>query len=266
MTRPPAGDEIRLGPDEWDHAIAATDGPQLVVAGPGAGKTEFLVRRIAHLVAAGVDPRTIVVLTFSRRGAAELTARIREAIDADEPAPRASTFHSLAARIVEAFGDAIGWTEPPALLTGPEQVDLVARLLADEPVAAWPVGFQPLLTSRSFAEEVTDFLLRAREYKLGHDGIIAASEGRADWAAFPRFDAVYEDALADQHRLDYASLILAATRIATAENVADELSGDITHVLVDEYQDTTAAQADFLAALIAGSGNLTVAADPYQSI
>ncbi len=266
MTRHTTGDEIRLGPDEWDDAIAATGGPQLVVAGPGAGKTEFLVRRAAHLVATGVDPRTIVVLTFSRRGAAELTTRIRRSVDPETPAPRAVTFHSLAARIVEAFGEVVGWSEPPALLTGPEQVDLVARLLTEQSASNWPVGFQPLLESRSFAEEVTDFLLRAREYTLGQDDLVAATAGRADWVALPRFDREYDRALADQHRLDYASLILAATRIAQSEEVVDQLARDISHVLVDEYQDTTAAQADFLGALTAGSSNLTVAADPYQSI
>jgi hypothetical protein len=68
--------EWRVGPEDWDEAISAVDGPQLVVAGPGTGKTEFLVRRVTHLLDEGHDPASILVLTFSRRGAADLRSRI----------------------------------------------------------------------------------------------------------------------------------------------------------------------------------------------
>lgn len=260
-------EETRLEPGDWDEAVSLTRGPQLVVAGPGAGKTEFLVRRTAHLVAAGVDPRQIAVLTFSRRGAADLADRIAEALGRGRPSPRASTFHSLAARLLEAHGTAIhGWAQPPALLTGPEQVALVADLLHREDPADWPTGFRGLLGSRSFAEEVTDFLLRSQEHRMTPGDLAAAAAGRSDWAALPGFSTRYHDELTRLHRMDYAGLIVAATEAAADPAVAATLEDDVSHVLVDEYQDTTPAQVAFLRALVPSGGNLTVAADPYQSI
>ena len=137
--------DTRLDPDDWPDAVAETDGPQLVVAGPGAGKTEFLVRRAAHLLEGGRPAHSIRILTFSRRGASELSHRLRRRLPADTAPAPASTFHSLAARVLETHGPtAFGWDEPPALLTGPEQVSLVGELLADEDPLRWPGGFRGL--------------------------------------------------------------------------------------------------------------------------
>jgi DNA helicase-2/ATP-dependent DNA helicase PcrA len=115
--------EVRLSPDQWDAAVADADGPQLVVAGPGAGKTEFLVRRARHLIGAGVPPEQILLLAFSRRGAADLRARVAAGMEQSFSVIAASTFHSLAMRILEAHGPLGGWAGTPTLLTGPEHVN-----------------------------------------------------------------------------------------------------------------------------------------------
>jgi DNA helicase-2/ATP-dependent DNA helicase PcrA len=95
--------EIRLGPGDWDLAVADSDGPQIVVAGPGTGKTEFLIERVCHLIESGRAHRDqIALLTFSRRAAGDVRHRVEAALDRRGMPIAASTFHSLALRLLEA--------------------------------------------------------------------------------------------------------------------------------------------------------------------
>lgn len=256
--------EIRLSPDGWEAALADADGPQLVVAGPGAGKTEFLVRRARHLIGAGIAPEQILMLAFSRRGAADLRARVAAGMDRSFSVIAASTFHSLAMRILEAHGPVSGWAETPTLLTGPEHVELVAATLAAEDPAEWPLPFRPLLGNRAFAEEVADFGLRAAERLVDPDAM--AAFGRDDWRALPGFFRRYRNALLERGRIDYGTLQVEALRILEHPTTAAEFAGAFRYVLVDEYQDTTVAQARMAERLAAVHRNLTAAGDPYQSV
>ena len=257
----PIGHDLRhiSGPADWAEAVAATDGPQLVLAGPGTGKTEFLARRVAHLLDSGHDPSGILVLTFSRRAASELERRILSRLATPVSGATASTFHSFAHRLLETRLGAEG-KDVPVLLTGPEQVRLVGRLLSQEERGRWPVTFRSILESATFADEVADFVMRCHERLLGPAELADLAAGRADWRALPHFLHTYQQALESSGRIDYGTLVAEAVRIAAEEGER------FTHVVVDEFQDTSPAQAR-LAELAAGAGgNLTVAADPHQSI
>lgn len=259
--------EIRIGPDGWDDAIAATDGPQLVVAGPGAGKTEFLVRRALHLIDGGVHPEQILVLSFSRRGAADLRTRIGAGLGRSITTVPASTFHSLAFRLLEAHGiDGSGPGAVPALLTGPEQVAVVADLLGSEDPGAWPVLYRGLLGTAGFADEVADFVLRCREHLIDPAALAAKAADRPQWRALPAFLERYQAELRRRARIDYGSLQAEAVGLLGDPTVRDAVAAQHPYVLVDEYQDTTVAQATLLERLTRGHRNLTAAGDPYQSI
>lgn len=248
-------------PGQWDAALATAEGPQLVVGGPGSGKTEFLVRRALHLITEGdIPPERLLILSFSRRGAADLRARISAGLDRSVSRIPASTFHSLAMRIIEAHGPSGDWPMNPTLLTGPEQAALVNELLAVEDASSWPAPFRAVLGSAAFADEVADFILRAAERLAGPDAI--AAQDRADWRALPGFLERYRDALIDRGRIDYGTLQSEAVRLLHDPEIGGTLAVD--YALVDEYQDTTVAQAAMLEGL--GTGNVTVAGDPYQSI
>ncbi len=256
--------DLRLGPDDWEAAVAMTDGSQLVVGGPGTGKTEFLVRRARYLVAVErVHADRLIALTFGRRGAADLGLRIRRERSTTAPAVPIRTFHSLAADIVERHATAHGWLAPPQILTGPEQTALVRELLQTEDAAGWSPAFRPLLASTTFAEEITDFVLRTSEQMLDPADVAARAAARADWMGLPEFVARYRAELRERGRIDYGLLLAEAAAIAE-ETAA--LRERFEYVLVDEFQDTTLAQVRLLAALTAHTRNLTVAADPYQSI
>jgi superfamily I DNA/RNA helicase/RecB family exonuclease len=259
------GSELHVDPGEWDAAVGDTGGAQLVVGGPGSGKTEFLVRRAHHLITeGGVPPDQVLLLSFSRRGVADLRRRLDDRLDRSFTRVPALTFHALALRIIEAHGAAGDWPEIPTPLTGPEQVALVAEILAGEDPATWPLPYRSLLTTRSFANEVADFCSRAAERLIGPDAI--GGFGRADWRGLPGFIHRYREALVDRGRIDYGSLQTEAIRLLGDPDVRDTVRDSIHHVLVDEYQDTTVAQAALLEALVGRDGNITAAGDPYQSV
>ncbi|MBN2113519.1 MAG: ATP-dependent helicase [Acidimicrobiia bacterium] len=260
--------EIRVDPEDWPEALAATEGPQMVVGGPGTGKTEFLVRRAFHLIRrAGLLPEQVLLLSFSRRGAADLRSRVVAALQRSHTAVPVFTFHSLAFRLIEAHGDRLGlWEHLPALLTGPEHVALVADLLAAEDPAAWPLPFRGLLRTSTLAGEVADFVLRCQENLVTPEALAARARERADWRALPGFLERYRAALAAAGRIDYGTVQSAAVELLDDPQVAGALADRYRYVLVDEYQDTTLAQARLLQGLYRPHRNLTVAGDPYQSI
>nr|MDJ0953705.1 UvrD-helicase domain-containing protein [Acidimicrobiia bacterium] len=234
---------VAVAPEDWPQAVAATRGPQLVVGGPGTGKTEFLVRRAIHLLTTeSVDPSAITVLGFSRRGVAEVRSRVRAGVPGTIGQLDIATFHSYAARLLEHHATAAGWAENPQILTGPEQVALVHDLLLREDPARWSPAFAQLLATQTFAGEVTDFVLRAAE-QMQTPETVAALE-RADWRGLPQFLRTYAQVLRESGRIDYGTLI--ATAVHLLEGDAVPSGAPESYVLVDEYQDTTTAQVRLL--------------------
>ncbi len=261
-----ADDVIPLEPADWSDAIALTDGPQSVIAGPGTGKTEFLARRCAHLVnVLGVAPSEVVALTFSRRAAQRLRRRV--AVHAPGRVVPASTFHSLAYRLLEAYGPAhLAWERMPTLLTSVEHVGLVRDLLAGETASDWAPHLRDMLGSQTLAREVSDFLMRSQEYMIDEDALRDRAAARGDWRGLAAFRRRYRDELERQGRIDYGTLQAEAVRLLALPGVAAALADQIRYVVIDEYQDTTPAQAAFVQALAAAGGNVVVAGDPNQSI
>jgi superfamily I DNA/RNA helicase len=261
---PHATPETRVEPGQWDDAIAAVDGKQIVVGGPGTGKTEFLVRRVLQLIEVrGVAPERLLILSFGRRGVADLRRRILGGLHRSVSHLDIATFHSFAGRVMEVEASRRGWSAPPEVLTGPEQVALVQELLAAEDPAGWSVAFRSLLHSPTFATEVTDFVLRTREQLIDADRLATMAAGRDDWRGMAGFLARYEAVLRDRGRVDYGTLLAEAVWALEADR--EDALFDREYVVVDEYQDTTHAQERLLA-VVSRRGGLTVAADPYQSI
>jgi superfamily I DNA/RNA helicase/RecB family exonuclease len=258
---PVRAEEHRIAPDQWDQWVDRHDGHQLVVAGPGTGKTEFLVRRVSSIIRSGAASRDeVAVFSFSRRAAADLRRRVLDELDRPGAPIESSTFHSLALRLLE-----LGTEVRPVPLTTPEHVGLVGRLLAQESPGDWPVAYRGVLDSPAFAAEVADFLMRCSERLLSPDDLEELTGLRADWKGIPGFFARYRDHLAGTDRIDYGTLLARAVEFLETPG-GQELAASYRYVLVDEYQDTSPAQA-MMADLLAGAdGNLTVAGDPYQSV
>jgi superfamily I DNA/RNA helicase/RecB family exonuclease len=254
--------ETRLEPEDWGPLLAEADGPQMVVAGPGTGKTEFLVRRVCLLIESGQARRDqVALLTFSRRAAGDIRRRVDRALGGGGMPIGSSTFHSLALRLLEARPDA----DRPIPLTTPEQIGLVAELLASEDAEQWPVLYRGILGTSAFAGEVADFLMRCSERLLSPEDLEDRAATRADWRGIPGLFRRYRLALGERGRTDYATLLVSAVDLLGRPD-GQELARQYRYVLVDEYQDTSPVQAEIARLLALPHGNVTVAGDPYQSI
>ncbi|MBQ1071890.1 ATP-dependent helicase [Micromonospora sp. C31] len=274
----------RLTDPRQAEIVAHTDGPMLVLGGPGTGKTATLVEAVAARVTEGVDPERILVLTFSRRGATALRQRIEARVaEGGHRVLREPLVRTLPAY---AFGllrrAAAERGEPsPRLLTGPEQ-DLIIRELLDvvgeepddDPVG-WPEDLRPALRTRAFAAQLRDLLMRAAERGVGPLELARLGEklGRADWPAAARFLREYVAVLALRDvsnrgsvAYDPAELVRAATGMLLddPELLAAERRR-LAYVYVDELADTDPAQQDLLATVAGGGKPLVAFADPDSS-
>ncbi len=267
------------------HVIEHTDGPLLVVGGPGTGKTTTLVEAVAARIAAGVDPERILVLTFGRRGAAALRDRI-EARIADDPRrivhePLVRTFHAYAFGLLRRAAAERG--EPsPRLLTGPEQDLIIRELLAvvgdteapDD--IRWPDALRPALPTRAFAQQLRDLMQRAAERGVAPAELARLGErlGRDDWPAAARFIREYVAVLAlrdvttrGSTAYDPAELVRAAAGLLADDPAL--LAAErrrLDFVYVDELADTDPAQIELLSLVASGGVPLVAFGDPDSSI
>ncbi|WP_369938672.1 ATP-dependent helicase [Plantactinospora sp. BB1] len=274
------------------EVVGHTDGPLLVLGGPGTGKTSTLVEAVVARVAEGVDPERILVLAFSRRSATALRhrieARIAEATNRVLHEPLVRTFPAYAFGLLRRSAAERG--EPsPRLLTGPEQDLIIRELLGvvgveetepgdgdeiDDPVG-WPAELRPALRTRAFAEQLRDLLMRAAERGIGPVELARLGEklGRADWPAAARFLRQYVAVLALRDvttrgsvAYDPAELVRAASGLLTDDpDLLDAERARLAHVYVDELADTDPAQVDLLHLVSGGGKSLVAFADPDSS-
>ncbi|MEH0935628.1 ATP-dependent helicase [Micromonospora psammae] len=274
----------RLADPLQAEVVAHTDGPMLVLGGPGTGKTSTLIEAVAARVAEGVDPERVLVLTFGRRGATDLRHRIEARIAGAghrvvrEPLVR--TFPAYAFGLLRRAAAERG--EPsPRLLTGPEQDLIIRELLevvgeepGDDPVG-WPEDLRPALRTRAFAAQLRDLLMRAAERGVGPVELARLGErlGRADWPAAARFLREYVAVLALRDvsnrgsvAYDPAELVRAATGMLRDDpELLEAERRRFAHVYVDELADTDPAQQDLLAVIAGGGRSLVAFADPDSS-
>jgi superfamily I DNA/RNA helicase/RecB family exonuclease len=264
---PPVLDEAQ------QRVVDHKGGPLLVLAGPGTGKTTTIVAAVAERIERrGIDPGRILVLTFSRKAAGELRDRITARLGRTTSAPLALTFHSYAYALVRREFVLAG-DQPPRLLSAPEQLLEIRRLLRGEladGASDWPERFRPALATRGFAEELRDVLMRAAE--RGLDGKALRQLGRRckrdDWVAagefLDRYSARFD--LAPVPAYDYAEIVRIAAGLLGAAATRQRERDSYDAVFVDEYQDCDPAQEALLQALAGDGRDLVAVGDPDQSI
>ncbi|WP_090932141.1 ATP-dependent DNA helicase [Nonomuraea jiangxiensis] len=260
--------------DEHQRAVVEhQSGPLLVLAGPGTGKTTTIVESVVDRIERrGLDPERVLILTFSRKAAGELRERVTGRLRRTTRTPLALTFHSYAYALLRREAVLDG-RPPPRLLTGPEQLLEIRRLLHGELENGgldWPVSLREPLKTRGFAEELRDFLSRANERGLDGERLVALGRqhGRSDWVAAGRFFERYQDRfdLAPEETYDYAELVAAASALLARPEVRARERAAHDAIFVDEYQDTDPAQELLLAQLAGDGRDLVAVGDPDQSI
>ena len=248
----------------------AEAGPLLIIAGAGSGKTNTLAHRVAHLIIDGADPRRILLLTFSRRAAAEMARRV-EHITAQALRERAAamtaaiawsgTFHAIGARLLREYAESIAIDRSFTIHDREDSADLMNLIRHD-------LGFSK--TERRFPTKNTCLAIYSRAVNAESelDEVLhAAFPWCAGWEAELRaLFAAYVEAKQRQQVLDYDDLLLYWAHMMAEPAIAEDVGSRFDHVLVDEYQDTNALQAAILLALKPNGRGLTVVGDDAQSI
>lgn len=257
-----------------EHGItgegANVAGPLLVIAGAGSGKTNTLAHRVAHLIVNGADPSRILLLTFSRRAAAEMERRANAIIAAAMGAQRATarnaltwsgTFHAVGARLLRAYAQSIGLDPAFTVHDREDSADLM-NLVRHE------LGLSE--KDKRFPQKSTCLGIYSRAVNAAEpleDVLRRQFPWCADWENELRelFEA-YVEAKQKQHVLDYDDLLLYWGELMGIAELAADVGTLFDHVLVDEYQDTNALQAVILRGLKPDGSGLTVVGDDAQAI
>ncbi|WP_372451062.1 ATP-dependent helicase [Streptomonospora nanhaiensis] len=259
--------------ENQQRVVAHAGGPMLVLAGPGTGKTTTIVEAVVDRIEnRGVDPARVLVLTFSRKAAQELRERITARLRRTTREPLALTFHSYAYALIRREFGRID-ERPPRLLSGPEQLMEIRELLAGEAADGaemWPERLRPALTTRGFAEELRDFLMRAQERGIDPADLdrLGREHRRDDWVAVGDFMDRYTGRfdVAPVSTFNYAELVRVAANLLTDPEIQARERANREVVFVDEYQDTDPAQEELLRALAGDGRDLVAVGDPDQSI
>jgi DNA helicase-2/ATP-dependent DNA helicase PcrA len=236
---------------EQAAAVEHPDGPLLVLAGAGTGKTRVLVHRIAHLVETGVEPWTILAVTFTNKAAGEMRERLRGLLGPRAEPMWIGTFHSTCARLLRRWGDRVGLTRSFAIFDDDDQLRLVTRLLKDN-------GFEDQVSARTILSRID------RAKNAGLDPAAVKTGQYTDdivQVVFP----LYQAQLARENAVDFNDLLLHVLTLTRHPEVGPRLATTFRNVLVDEFQDTNRVQYDLVCAL-ASNRNLTVVGDDDQSI
>lgn len=245
-------------------AVTHGDGPVLVVAGAGTGKTKTLACRVAQLIGRGVAPDRIMLLTFTRRAAAEMLGRASRLTDkAHANRVWGGTFHATANRLLRAYGQAVGLPEQFTVIDQSDATDVMNLIRHD-------LGLTKTNGGRRFPRKTTLMSIYSRMVN-SRTKLEPLLDTHYPWCA-EQIDGIrmvferYTQRKREQNLLDYDDLLLYWRGLLEVETLGHEIAARFDHLLVDEYQDTNVIQSDILRAMRRNVSNIMVVGDDAQSI
>ncbi len=250
-----------LNPQQY-AAVTAPPGPLLVIAGAGSGKTRTLTYRVAYLLENGVDPRNILLLTFTNKAARQMLDRVVNLLPVDATGIWGGTFHSIGNRMLRRHGRAIGFSSGFTIMDREDQKDLLNAVVAG-------AGIEPREIRFPKGDVLADIFSFVVNTERPIEELLAEK--------FPYFlpllepikdvHARYERRKKATNSLDFDDLLEKTLRMLKEhEEIAAFYRRQFQFILVDEYQDTNKIQADFIDLLAAGHQNVMVVGDDAQSI
>jgi DNA helicase-2/ATP-dependent DNA helicase PcrA len=243
-------------------AVTASPGPLLVIAGAGSGKTRTLTYRVAYLLENGIDPRNILLLTFTNKAARQMLDRVANLLPVDASGLWGGTFHSIGNRMLRRHGSALGYSSGFSIMDREDQKDLIDTVVAAAGINPKEIRFP----KGDVLAEIFSFVINT---ETPIDALLAEK--------FPYFlplleqikevHARYEKKKKATNSMDFDDLLEKTLRMLIEhEHIADFYRRQFQFILVDEYQDTNKIQADFIDTLAAEHRNVMVVGDDAQSI
>jgi DNA helicase II / ATP-dependent DNA helicase PcrA len=243
-------------------AVTASPGPLLVIAGAGSGKTRTLTYRVAYLLENGIDPRNILLLTFTNKAARQMLDRVTNLLPVDASGLWGGTFHSIGNRMLRRHGSALGYSSGFSIMDREDQKDLIDTVVAAAGINPKEIRFP----KGDVLAEIFSFVINT---ETPIDALLAEK--------FPYFlplleqitdvHARYEKKKKNTNSMDFDDLLEKTLRMLKEhDHVADFYRRQFQFILVDEYQDTNKIQADFIDTLASEHRNVMVVGDDAQSI
>jgi len=250
-----------LNPQQY-AAVTAPPGPLLVIAGAGSGKTRTLTYRVAYLLENGVDPRNILLLTFTNKAARQMLDRVANLLPIDASGLWGGTFHSIGNRMLRRHGRALGYSSGFTIMDREDQKDLLNAVVAG-------AGIDPKEIRFPKGDVLADIFSFVVNTERSIEEVLAEK--------FPYFvplleqirdvHARYERRKQSTNSLDFDDLLEKTLRMLKEhEEIARFYQRQFQFILVDEYQDTNKIQADFIDLLAGEHQNVMVVGDDAQSI
>ena len=260
QTTPPRGPADRILDglnDNQRDAVTAIEGPLLIIAGPGSGKTRVITHRIAYLVrVVGISPYRIAAVTFTNKAAREMRQRLIPLLGQAAEQLTASTFHAFCATVLRREGEQIGLDRDFVIYDDADQMALVKRALTE--LELDPKRFPP----RSILSGIS----AAKSELLGVEGLAHRAGSYWDEIVLRTYER-YEDLLRQSSAVDFDDLLLKTYQLfERVPDVAQKYQERYVHFMVDEFQDTNVAQYAIAKQLARHHLNICVVGDPDQSI
>jgi DNA helicase II / ATP-dependent DNA helicase PcrA len=245
-----------LNPTQLD-AVKHTEGPLLILAGAGSGKTRVLTHRISYILEQGLAaPEEVLAITFTNKAAGEMKDRVALLVGPDSRRMWVSTFHAFSARILRVHAAKLGYKREFTIYDQADQVRLVKRCIVE--LGKDPKRFNP----RSFAAQIS----AAKNVLLSPDDYLRSTEGYIAENVAEVYD-LYQQRLYENNAMDFDDLIMQTVALLEIfPDVRERYQTRFRYIHVDEYQDTNHAQYRLVNILAAAHRNLCVVGDDDQSV
>ena len=246
-----------LNPPQQE-AVVHTEGPLLILAGAGSGKTRVLTHRIAHLIAdKGVNPFNILAITFTNKAAQEMRERVDKLTGADGMSVWVATFHSTCVRILRRYIDRLGYDNRFTIYDSDDQKTLMKEICRKLNIDTKKYKERSLLAQISHAK---DEMITPDEMEMNAGGDFNQKKVAQVYRE-------YQAALKSNNALDFDDLLVKTVELfQNCGDVLESYQEKFRYIMVDEYQDTNTVQFKFVSLLAARYGNLCVVGDDDQSI
>ena len=246
-----------LNPEQRE-AVETTEGPVLVLAGAGTGKTKVLTTRIAHLIFTGrAFPNQILAVTFTNKASREMKERVSSTLQRDVGGMWLGTFHSIGAKILRRHAELVGFKNNFTILDADDQIRLLKKIFVEMNI-----------DDKKWTPKIAMSIIQgAKDKGLTPDKVDAGFAGNFADGKVPQIYALYQKRLKELNTMDFGDLLLhCLTLFRTQPNILTEYHRYFRYIMVDEYQDTNVAQYLWLRLLAQGSGNICCVGDDDQSI
>lgn len=239
------------------EAVETVDGPLLIVAGPGSGKTRVITHRIAYLARVyGVSPHQIAAVTFTNKAAREMRDRLQRLVGVGADSLTVGTFHSFCARLLRYDGDIIGLSPNYSIYDSDDQLNMIKQSLE----------LAELDPKRNHPRAVQSVISKAKSLLLDSRGLDQTAQNFFEESC-ARVYHHYEELLARNNALDFDDLLLKTVQLLRASDaIREKYQQRYQYLMIDEFQDTNIAQYRLAQLLTGEDHNVCVVGDPDQSI